>query len=141
MHVPVSTYLPSLSARRDFFKRAGKARHKGHGRNLWITATEDDHNHEKVIRVYSELAEPFDLLLAPDFAERARTEVEQIRQAAKTATGDPEGSPVAVMNCTLPAPRPVSIFEALAEGVGFEPTSALRRQQFSRLPVRTRPPL
>ena len=76
----------------------------------------------------AELAWPFDVVLAPGFAEQVGAEVERIRQ--QDARDDPEGSSLA---------GSVSIFEDLAEGVGFEPTSALRRQQFSRLPRSTTP--
>jgi hypothetical protein len=43
------------------------------------------------------------------------------------AKGDPGGSPSAVTYAQDITRRHVSIFEALAEGVGFEPTRRLRR--------------
>ncbi len=63
--------------------------------------------------VEAKLAAPYDLLLAPSFIEQVDAEAEGIRKA-----------PASEMESGLQleaAPR-VSIFEALAEGVGFEPT-------------------
>ena len=66
--------------------------------------------------VEAELAPPLNLVLAPDFAQQARTEAAQIEKAAEKAKDD-FGEP------SFAAPS--SIFEVLAEGVGFEPTRRL----------------
>jgi site-specific DNA recombinase len=80
--------------------------------------------------VGAELTEPYAVLLADDLAEGVLAEAETIRDRAAQAEDGPEG-PSSVAGC--------SYFANLAEGVGFEPTSALRRQQFSRLPRSTAP--
>jgi site-specific DNA recombinase len=91
--------------------------------HLWITPRREGESGRPVgVAVEAELAAPYDVLLAPDFAEQARAEVEQIRGA--NAKDDPGGSPLAVNSITW---RHVSIFEAMAEGVGFEPTRRLGR--------------
>jgi site-specific DNA recombinase len=97
---------------------------------LWIMPDRDEDSGKLTAGVVdAELTEPYAVLLADELVPGVLAEAEAIAKAAKNSEGSPEGLPV----------TDVSNFEALAEGVGFEPTSALRRQQFSRLPRSTTP--
>jgi hypothetical protein len=60
-----------------------------------------------------------------------------LRSGAGTSGTGPS-VPDAMLRAVISAARPQSA-SPVAEGVGFEPTSALRRQQFSRLPRSTTP--
>ncbi len=88
--------------------------------------------------VEAELAAPYDLLLAPSFIEQVDVETEGIRRAASHETKSGPLAEAAPGHIDSETPD-VSIFEVMAEGVGFEPTNALRRQQFSRLSRSTTP--
>jgi site-specific DNA recombinase len=91
-----------------------------------------------------ELTEPVALVLAPAFVGQVDAEIQMIRDAvpAETKSGPLFGAALGHMDAETPfgSELPaVSITEVLAEGVGFEPTNALRRQQFSRLSRSTTP--
>ncbi len=90
------------------------------------------------VEVEAELSEPYGLLLAPDFVADADAEAEAIRQGmgSESKSGPLSGAAFGDRAASVGG---VSIFEAMAEGVGFEPTNALRRQQFSRLSRSTTP--
>jgi hypothetical protein len=88
--------------------------------------------------VEAELAAPYDLLLAPSFIEQVDAQTEGIRQAGSRETNSGPLAEAAPGHID-PVTPDVSIFEGMAEGVGFEPTNALRRQQFSRLSRSTTP--
>jgi site-specific DNA recombinase len=98
-------------------------------KKLYVMPERDDEQGREVVQITgAELTEPYAVLLADDLAPAVLAEAEAIL-ASENGKDDPEGSPS----------TDVSYFELLAEGVGFEPTSALRRQQFSRLPRSTTP--
>ena len=89
------------------------------------------------VDVEAELATPYDVVLAPGFAQSVAIETEEIRRmAAREKESGPEG-PLSVISS--PVTPVVSMLKDMAEGVGFEPTNALRRQQFSRLSRSTTP--
>jgi site-specific DNA recombinase len=98
-------------------------------KKLYVLPEWDDEQETEVVRISGvELTEPYAVLLADDLVPGVIAEAEAIL-ASENGKGGPEGSPS----------TDVSYFEALAEGVGFEPTSALRRQRFSRPPRSTTP--
>jgi site-specific DNA recombinase len=97
-------------------------------KKLYVAPEWDDEQGREVVQITgAELTEPYAVLLADELTPGVLAEAEAI--AASNGKDDPEGSPS----------TDVSYFVKLAEGVGFEPTSALRRQQFSRLPRSTTP--
>ena len=90
-------------------------------KHLWVWPEDDDRGSRIKARIESELTEPFALVLSETFEADALAAAEAIEAMAQNATDAPEEASVAV---TAPG---VSIFEAMAEGVGFEPTRPLAR--------------
>jgi DNA invertase Pin-like site-specific DNA recombinase len=92
-------------------------------KKLYVLPEWDDEQGREVVRISgAELTEPYAVLLADDLVPGVLAEAEAITAGSTSSEDDPEGPSSAV----------VSYFELLAGRVGFEPTSALRRQQFSR---------
>jgi site-specific DNA recombinase len=99
-------------------------------KKLYVAPEWDEELSQEVVRITgAELTEPYAVLLAEDLAPAVLAEAEAIASGSPNGKDDPERS----------SSTDVSYFVKLAEGVGFEPTSALRRQQFSRLPRSTTP--
>ena len=101
-----------------FYEAAGSQTRRGYNqaffKKLKVKPEWDEERDELRARVVdAELTEPYAVLLADGLAEEVLAEAEQIRDTAAKAEGDPEGSP---------SVAGVSIFETLAERVGFEPT-------------------
>ncbi|HSS34299.1 MAG TPA: recombinase family protein [Solirubrobacterales bacterium] len=90
-------------------------------KHLWVWTDNDDPNSVIKPGLESELTEPFALVLAGDFETRAHQAAEAIEAMGRNATDASEEASVAV---DLAA---VSIFEVMAEEVGFEPTRPLAR--------------
>jgi site-specific DNA recombinase len=92
--------------------------------HLWITPVYENGVRSPRPGIEAERAWPFDVLLAPDFAEQVTAEAERIRHSGAQATENgPEGPFPVIPEVTCG----VSIYEDLAEGVGFEPTRPLTR--------------
>jgi site-specific DNA recombinase len=106
----------------EFLKRAMNQAFFEH---LWIAPRREDESGALVGAVVeAELAAPFDVLLAAGFTEKVSAEVEAVRQAGTLETENGPEGPFPVIS---PSTSSVSSFEALAEGVGFEPTRPLAR--------------
>jgi site-specific DNA recombinase len=118
----------------EVYRKGTKSLKRGYNqaffKKLYVMPERDDDSGGLIVRVVdAELTEPYAVLLADELVPGVLAEAEAITKASESSEGSPEGLPS----------TDVSNFEVLAEGVGFEPTSALRRQQFSRLPRSTTP--
>jgi site-specific DNA recombinase len=94
-------------------------------KHLWITPIRENGMRSAKPTIEAELATPYDVLLAPGLAEQVTAEVEAIRQAGAPGTENGPEGPFPITSS--PEASAVSSFEALAEGVGFEPTRPLAR--------------
>ena len=97
----------------DFLRRAYN---QAFFERLWVRPVRDGDRKPVVgAEMEAELAWPYDMVLAPGFSERVDAEVAEIEAVA---AGERSSGP-AMGAATVGA---VSIFEVMAEGVGFEPT-------------------